>query len=376
MTEPLTVTHDIINSWADDPNGPVALHLKQKLLPVEGEGGVIFPPTYADIGYNIDELSDGTKVATIDSVGSQANRMEPIFKREPYASLVPQVSITLSNETTVSLLDIGHRLGDAVVRASDLAEETEQAFLGYKVDNNPEPLARLAPTSLVFGVWDSRGGGAKLPRLLSSIIRAWDVDVLHRAATYLPATDFSDDALLGPHEEDKSEKDARSSVGFQHAPATWNSNEKVPQFRDDKPNNERRILGGIIARGGIYRDATLNLVALRKIGGPTAQGLRTYILGLSLIAANDPSEEFLRQGCLLTSAVGEPANWVIVERSGVRTPITFKDGDPFAFAKTSATRFGVAAPRNFNFDKARARRLVDEQKSGKKKTTRKSKTAA
>ena len=53
---------------------------KQKLLPVEGEGGVIFPPTYADIGYNIDTLSDGTKVATIDSVGSQANRMEPIFK--------------------------------------------------------------------------------------------------------------------------------------------------------------------------------------------------------------------------------------------------------------------------------------------------------
>jgi hypothetical protein len=33
----------------------------RKLVPVEGEGGVIFPPTYADIGYNIDTLSDGTK---------------------------------------------------------------------------------------------------------------------------------------------------------------------------------------------------------------------------------------------------------------------------------------------------------------------------
>ena len=66
-----TLTADILNSWADDPNGPVALHLKQKLLSVEGEGegAVIFPPTYADIGYNIDTLDDGTKVATIDSVG-------------------------------------------------------------------------------------------------------------------------------------------------------------------------------------------------------------------------------------------------------------------------------------------------------------------
>ena len=76
----LEVTQALLDQWATDLNGPVALHLKQRLLPVEGEGGVIFPPTYADIGYNIDTLSDGTRVATIDSVGSQANRLEPIFK--------------------------------------------------------------------------------------------------------------------------------------------------------------------------------------------------------------------------------------------------------------------------------------------------------
>src|SRR6202034_1250134 len=75
MTDAIAVTADLINSWADDPKGPVALICKQKLLPVEGEGSVIFPPTYADIGYNIDTLSDGTKVATIDSVGSQAHRV-------------------------------------------------------------------------------------------------------------------------------------------------------------------------------------------------------------------------------------------------------------------------------------------------------------
>ena len=40
-----TLTVDIINTWADKNDGPVALHLKEKLLPVEGEGAVIFPPT-------------------------------------------------------------------------------------------------------------------------------------------------------------------------------------------------------------------------------------------------------------------------------------------------------------------------------------------
>ena len=73
------LTAEMINEWTEKPE-VIALHLKQKLLPVEGEGAVIFPPTYADIGYNIDTLSDGTKVCTIDSVGSQANRIEPIFK--------------------------------------------------------------------------------------------------------------------------------------------------------------------------------------------------------------------------------------------------------------------------------------------------------
>lgn len=60
-----SLTVKLLDQWVEDQSDVVALHLKQKLVPVEGEGGVIFPPTYADIGYNIDTLSDGTKVATI-----------------------------------------------------------------------------------------------------------------------------------------------------------------------------------------------------------------------------------------------------------------------------------------------------------------------
>ena len=119
----------LINSWADEPNGPVALHLKEKLLPVEGEGGVIFPPTYADIGYSIDTFLDGTKVAQIDSVGSQANRMEPLFKKPPLSDLVPQIDIVLGNGKTISILDASHRLGDALVRSTELAKEVRDALM-------------------------------------------------------------------------------------------------------------------------------------------------------------------------------------------------------------------------------------------------------
>jgi CRISPR-associated protein Csb1 len=201
MAEPLKPTHDGINKWADDPQGAVALHLKQKLLPVEGEGGVIFPPTYADIGYNINELSDGTKVVTIDSVGSQANRMEPIFKRAPYAALVPQIEIEYGNEKIISILEAGHRLGDAIVRSTDLRERAEKAFRLLLDAGDASEIAKLAPTSLVFGVWDSRDTQAKLPRIVQAVVRAWDVDELKRSAQYNPALDYA--ALDVFSEEDK-----------------------------------------------------------------------------------------------------------------------------------------------------------------------------
>ena len=229
-----TLTTETINSWADNPNGPVALHLKQKLVPVEGESGVIFPPTYADIGYNIDELSDGTKVATIDSVGSQANRMEPIFKQEPYSALVPQIEIELhkkedDGETYVekrSLLDLAHRSADAVVHSSPtLAPDVAKAFHALKQRGDAGPLCRLAPTSLLFGVWDSRGAsGQKRPRLVRSIIRAWDVQPLYAAAQFnsiWKALNPEQQAEL--KNEAKAQKTKLSEKGFHDTPGDLRS---------------------------------------------------------------------------------------------------------------------------------------------------------
>jgi len=101
---PASVTTADFDRWATDPAGPVALHLKQRLVAVESvdsEPCAIYPPTYADIGYNIDTLSDGTRVALVDSVGSQANRLEPAFiatstNRDEW--LVPQLDIVLHTE--------------------------------------------------------------------------------------------------------------------------------------------------------------------------------------------------------------------------------------------------------------------------------------
>lgn len=77
------------DEWLKEDSSAAALVMRQWLVPVEGRDAVIFPPTYPieqnKPGYNIDRFEqDRSSVCQIDSVGSQANRIEPIFKREPY----------------------------------------------------------------------------------------------------------------------------------------------------------------------------------------------------------------------------------------------------------------------------------------------------
>ena len=324
----------------DDPPGPVALTLRQKLLPVEGPDAVIFPPTYAGIGYNVDDLSDGTKVATIDSVGAQANRLEPLFKNA-LSRLVPQVTITYDGGS-VSILDAGHRLGDALVRSTSLASEANKAFSAYQNTGDASGIARLAPTSLVFGAWDSRDTQAKVPRILQSVIRAWDVDVLQRSAQYNPPVDYAAVGAFSEAEKQKAEEEAEKTAGktknalakrgFVHVPAT-------------------KEHGGILVHGQIRRDMSVNLIALRRLHGDDGVRLRRYVLGLVVAAATTPLDGFLRQGCLLTPDPASPATWEAVGRDGVREQVALDEKNALIFAQRAAEEFGVGNNRTVAFDK-------------------------
>ena len=72
---------------ADD--GAAAIVVRESLMSVEGNDGVLFPSTFAagdgfKGGYHINPIGDekdGKNICLIDSVGSQANRIEPLFTR-------------------------------------------------------------------------------------------------------------------------------------------------------------------------------------------------------------------------------------------------------------------------------------------------------
>jgi len=348
------------DSWLDNESPHAALTFRAWLTPVEGRDAVIFPPTYAPPrnrpkedwpGYNIDG-TEGTSVCQIDSVGSQANRMEPMFKRAEYAQLVPQITISAGQRSPINLLDAGHRAADAIVRFGSLDGAFWAAFNALKLQGNAEPLARLAPTSLIFGVWDSRATQVKVPRIVRSVIRAYHVKPLHRSAQYSTIAG----EILGGGEAPVKTEGKESELGLAHVPAAYTH-------------------GGVQVFGEIRREAAVNLVALRHLRADgedddATRKLRRYILGLALVAFTAPQEIALREGCELVPDPEKPAIWTTVKNDGMREPFAITHDEALPYAKAAAASFRVAQAQAGEFSVEIANQLLQLPEKDRKAVLR------
>jgi CRISPR-associated protein Csb1 len=350
-------------------SGPVAITIKQPLAPVNEDDPVIFPPSYPmstrkgrvhtvrdgdyrvqvelppdskgeknergseqKPGYNIDRFPDGTNCCEIDSPQSQANRIEPIFKAQ-HKRLVPQIQIKVGKDgTNVNLLDAGHRAADAVIRMSSLADKFHAAFLDVKAGRH-STLATLAPTSLLFGVWDSRSTYVKIQRVIKAYIRATNVKERTRSAQYTPAADYVAAAALDEGlDVGEGDKNPLSAEGMKHVPA--------PQ-----------AIGGVelTPKSEFTRFVNVNLAAVRELrGGDDNQtkALQAYVLGLALLAATSEPDLNLREGCNLRFKDSVDAIR-LVRRRGAATPVTFDSVTVVDFAERAAEEFFRAAGVEF-----------------------------
>lgn len=383
-------------------DGPAAIVVEQWLKPANGS--VIFPPTYANPSqkkgdppvYNIDRFGETVtlkktlekvgkvqsftdvertehgrerSVCIIDSIPSQANRIEPAFAQDiAQGQLVPRVVIKLKikddegeREEQVNLLMAGHRAADAIVRFSSLADEIGKAIRARRAGNSL-PLAKIAPTSLVFGMWDSRATGVKVPRLFNSIIRAFDVLEFRRSAQYFPAADYAAAGVV-PEKGEKGFKKL-ADQGMAEVPATF-------------------TLGGIEARGGICREACINLATLRDIVAIVKKQngsieeidtltsrdqtlkLQRYILGLALVALTwfDGKSLNLRQGCQLVGMPDKPMTRRAAYPDGTFSDFPIDRDSAVEYAKAAAQDFGVGEPREGVFDPKKAREALKKQLS-------------
>ena len=169
-----------------------------KLQPVGGEGDKAFPVTYAGGAYATERrVLDGKTVdcTLIDSVQAQANRAEEALKIaiERGLTRLPLIEVDFQEANgalrvpvpNLTSLDVPHRLADAILRDSLLADGTRFSKSEYAKrwgkSNlwNATAVYELCPQALLLGMWgspDKPGGlGAKFERAFVSEIVAIDV---------------------------------------------------------------------------------------------------------------------------------------------------------------------------------------------------------
>ena len=171
-------------------NGMSAVRAIVDLVPAEGDGGKVAPPTHEGGKYAFeDRVIDGrqdVKTVLLDSVQSQANRFEELLLNAVYSDeiQIPLLKMNIPGHETLTSLSVPHRVHDAIFRDSRVGETRfRDSDIGRDMVQarawNATGMFRLCPTVMLFGTWDSQSGAgvnsAKFARALVSEIIALDV---------------------------------------------------------------------------------------------------------------------------------------------------------------------------------------------------------
>jgi CRISPR-associated protein Csb1 len=108
-----------------------------------------------------------------------------------------------------------------------------------------------------------------------------------------------------------------------------------------------RTVGGVVVKGEIKRVVRLNLVALRNlraykdgtVNENLTRGLQKYMLGLALVAASQPLEHNLREGCLLCPDEEKGASSKLVKKDGTEEEYSIDPGQAENYAEAAAQVF-------------------------------------
>lgn len=324
--------------------GAVALRSRLTLQPAGGDGDKVFPPSYsvpesAKHKYAVEErqVGDSDDLSTtvlLDSVASQANRAELAllegWERGELAFPVPYVDFTGDGGVTdyekLTVLEAPHRLADAIFRDSLLdgtlfrLSEIGQAVTDA-TPRNATDVFRYAPTSLLFGMWDStgpKGGlGSKFQRAYVSEIVGFDAAVGRKVGSRIDPLQIE---KVAPDEKVYNSADPNEVWTLDKERAEMKKGKLVLASRgsakgdDGQPSkiNHGNIAPSIdAAAGGVtiskaQQTTVISLAALRNLRfrgfdreAETAARTAIAALGLAAIVYQHEIDFDLRSRCLL-----------------------------------------------------------------------------
>jgi CRISPR-associated protein Csb1 len=321
------------------------LRLRLRLQPLYGAGEVIFPCTVAGGKYQtskrrIPGYEDSVDCTIIDSVQSQANRMEDALLADIRAGniFIPHVVTDFSGVEglekpvgSITCFEAPHRVFDAILRDSVDAG-------GIHFPHTPEGKAAVAassrdasalfvisPASLLFGSWDSTGVsgglGEKYARCMVSELVAVNCNELvdslsdqrNRSGVRRDPLNISASVdcvkLANEHgmeqwtqRQGKTSRDKASAAVINHGNVVW-------------PKSGETLHGGVTC-AYIHQSTTISLPALRQLGFPINESersaaARTVLAAIALHAAALMVEKgwHLRSRCDLTLEDGQSVMW-------------------------------------------------------------------
>ena len=332
-----------------------AIRLTVDLSPAADEEGGnktrVFPPTYAPKKktgekkpppeYVIsDSADDAGKIAVLDSVQSQANRLEAVLQEAcDNGDLdLPLLAVDFGDlprePRKLTVLQMPHRWADAILRDSvdgvdgvdgvgeKKSKKKNKAFLKTDIGKalaesnlrNATAVFGYCPSSLLFGVWHSTGKGGgrgvKYPRALASEIIAYGA----KEATHSAVRDDPLGIEIEPFQElYKNDPSFKKWVDEK----TGDKDEKIGDKKEDKGKPSSINHGNILASGGLggitFRAAKLTavitLAGMRRLRFPVDGAFdkdRDYAaravlaaMGLFALARQNESGYDLRSRCWL-----------------------------------------------------------------------------
>ncbi|HYC78842.1 MAG TPA: type I-U CRISPR-associated RAMP protein Csb1/Cas7u [Planctomycetota bacterium] len=315
----------------------VAIRGRATLQPAGGPGDKVFPPSHsveekaklpAGAKYAFETRRRGgedVRCVLLDSVQSQANRMEEALQSlwEDKRIRLPVVAVNLEGVAPelgrVTSLTAPHRIADALLR--DSIDSEKRLFrvspLGKSfADATPrraEPLFKVCPTGLVFGIWDStgpKGGlGAKFARALTSEIVGIDArpgvktssridptGIVTKAAEIFEAADAGE---TWTHDPKLAKKKADKPVKFGDGKTSEINHSNIPPTIED-------LAGGVTVNHA-EQTVVLSVATIRRLGfaeGASEARVVLCALGLLAVAASQNRGHDLRSRCLLVPTDG------------------------------------------------------------------------
>lgn len=313
----------------------VAIRAVNKLLPAEGEGGKVMPPTFSERQYAWEDRERG--VILLDSVASHANRQELLLGRDWQTLQLPLMRLRLPGQE-ITGYQASHRLFDALFRDAKLNgrlfrpplrpvvesadDETPPAEPGTEtsltatapksksrsakkskkrkrewptVDVSDEgrlleestleyatPLYQLGPHCLVYGYWDStgsaRGEGTKFARAVESRVTGHNARLLQGTRGKLDAAKMP--SLPTYHDRNTLSWTVNADDAFtkDDRPVAFPFGEKLSKINhssvtpDIRDDKTKQPLAGGVTIDHAYQRWVLSIPALRALSFPERKG--------------------------------------------------------------------------------------------------------